>query len=80
MISPYGNVLPCLYYKNYHLGNLKRQDLSSVWGNKDHKLFCQQQQRNEIPLCDNCSIKFYHKPFTAAVKEVTKAAIEKITN
>jgi len=78
VISPYGNVLPCLYFKNYHLGNIVHHDLSEIWGNKDHRLFCEQQQRNEIPLCDHCSIKFYHKTFLPSLKDVTRAAMEKI--
>ncbi len=63
VISPYGNVLPCLYYKDYHLGNIKNNDLSEIWGNTKHHKFCNAQQKNRIPLCDHCSIKFYHKPF-----------------
>ncbi|VAW92810.1 FIG00680394: hypothetical protein [hydrothermal vent metagenome] len=77
VISPYGNVLPCLYYKNYHMGNITKKDLSEIWGNKKHKEFCGQQQQNKIPLCDHCSIKFYHKPFLPSVKDVARAAVEK---
>ncbi len=79
VISPYGNILPCLYYKNYHLGNILNQDLSDIWGNKKHRTLCCQQQRNKIPLCDHCSIKYYHKPFIPSVKEVARAAIEKFS-
>ncbi len=80
IISPYGNILPCLYYKNYHLGNITKQDLSEIWGNEEHRKFCKQQQRDRIPLCNHCSIKFYHKPFLPSMKDVAKAAVEKITN
>ena len=78
VISPYGNVLPCLYYKNYHLGNISQKDISEIWGNNDHRTFCEQQQRNEIPLCDHCSSKFYHKTFLPSLKDVARAAVEKI--
>lgn len=78
VISPYGNILPCLYYKNYHLGNIIMQDLSAIWGNEKHRAFCSQQQRDKIPLCNHCSIKFYHKPFLPSVKDVTRSVIEKI--
>ncbi len=80
VISPYGNVLPCLYFKNYHLGNLTKQGLSEIWGNKDHRIFCKQQQKDEIQLCKHCSIKFYHKPFLPSVMDVARAAIDKIAN
>jgi len=78
VISPYGNVLPCLYFKNYHLGNLTRNDLKVIWGNQTHRLFCTQQQSNKIPLCDKCSIKFYHKPFLPTVHEVLRNGLEKM--
>lgn len=77
VISPYGNVLPCLYFKDYHLGNIGEKDLSEIWGNSDHRQFCSQQQRNEMMLCDHCSIKYYHKTFIPSLKDVTRAAIEK---
>ncbi len=80
VISPYGNILPCLYYKNYHMGNITKQDLSEIWGNKNHRIFCKQQQQDKIPLCGHCSIKFYHKPFLPSVRDVARAAVEKITN
>jgi radical SAM protein with 4Fe4S-binding SPASM domain len=78
VISPYGNVLPCLYYKNYHLGNVAKTDLAEIWGNPEHRLFCEQQQRNEIPVCDCCSNKFYHKTILPSLKDVSRAAIDKI--
>jgi radical SAM protein with 4Fe4S-binding SPASM domain len=77
VISPYGNVLPCLYYKNYHLGNLTKQDLSQIWGNKEHKFFCKQQQQGKISLCDYCSIKYYHMPFLPTLRDMTHAAVRK---
>lgn len=79
VISPYGNVLPCLYYKDYHLGNLKNRDLSDIWGNKEHKIFCEQQRKNWIPLCDHCSNKYYHKPFIPVVKDLTREIFQSIT-
>jgi len=78
VISPYGNVLPCLYYKDYHLGNVKSQDLIKIWGNEKHRQFCQAQQNNQISLCDHCSIKFYHKPFIPTLRDVTHNAFNKI--
>jgi len=79
VISPYGNVLPCLYYKDYHLGNLKNHDLSDIWGSEKHKVFCKQQRKNQIPLCDHCSNKYYHKPFIPVAKDVTRDIFRKLT-
>jgi radical SAM protein with 4Fe4S-binding SPASM domain len=78
VISPYGNVLPCLYYKNYHLGNLTNQDLPQIWGNQMHRQFCKKQQRNEIPLCDYCSQKIYHNGLIPSVKDVARSVAAKV--
>jgi radical SAM protein with 4Fe4S-binding SPASM domain len=69
VISPYGNVLPCLHYKNYHLGNLGRESAKNIWGNSKHRKFCGAQRKGEIPLCDQCSIKAYHKTLGTLVKD-----------
>lgn len=78
VISPYGEVLPCLYFKDYVLGNLTEQNLAEVWGNGLHRQFCRQQQKQDMPLCDQCSIKFYHKTFIPSVKDVARAAVDKL--
>lgn len=78
VISPYGNVLPCVYYNDYHLGNVNKHDLLEIWGNDKHKIFCEQQRKNDIPLCDHCSIKYYHKPFLPAMKDITRNVISKV--
>ena len=78
VISPYGNVIPCLYYKNYHLGNLTNEDVSGVWGCQEHRHFCRSQQMHRIPLCDQCSIKFYHKSFIPSCVDVGRAAIHSL--
>lgn len=80
VISPFGNVLPCVYYSGYHLGNINKQNLSEIWGGKKHHVFCEQQQSAGIPLCNECSMKFDHKPFLPSVKDVARAAIDKIIN
>ena len=79
VISPYGNVIPCLYYKDYHLGNMEKHDLSDIWGNEKHKAFCQQQRNNRIPLCNHCSNKYYHKPFFPVMKAVTRDVFRRLT-
>jgi radical SAM protein with 4Fe4S-binding SPASM domain len=78
VISPYGNVLPCLYYKNYHLGNIQNRGLATIWGNDKHRYFCDQQKRKDIPLCEHCSIKFYHKPFIPTLLEVKSDLLSRL--
>jgi len=78
VISPYGNILPCLYYKDYHLGNIKNKNIANIWGNTKHQKFCNAQKNNQIPLCSHCSIKFYHKPFLPTLRDLTRNAFNKI--
>ncbi len=80
VISPYGDVQPCLYYKDYQLGTLKSHDLSDIWGNEKHKLFCEQQRKHQIPLCDHCGNKLYHKPFIPAMKDISRDVFRKLTS
>lgn len=78
VISPYGEILPCLYYNDYHLGNIRDRDLSEIWGNAKHRIFCVQQQKKQIPLCNHCSIKYYHKPFIPVLKDVARKVVNRM--
>ncbi|MBT8440173.1 MAG: radical SAM protein [Gammaproteobacteria bacterium] len=78
VISPFGDVQPCLYYKDYQLGNMRNRDLADIWGNEKHRRFCEQQQRELIPLCNHCGNKYYHKPFIPLMKDVTREIVRKI--
>ena len=55
-IDPFGNVLPCPYFDNYTLGNIRTEGLSSIWRNAKHLEFVQQQHEGRIGMCGNCSI------------------------
>lgn len=55
-IDPYGNVLPCLYYNHYHLGNLNSESITQIWGNQFHHQFIKHQQKQHIKICENCNI------------------------
>ena len=60
IVSPYGEVMPCPYYNNLHLGNLNSEGVTDIWGNSSHRSFCTSQKDGKIPLCDYCSIKSVH--------------------
>lgn len=77
VISPYGDVQPCLYFKDYQLGNMRDHELADIWGNEKHKIFCEQQQEERIPLCNHCGNKYYHKPFIPQLKAVTRDIVRK---
>jgi len=55
-IDPYGNVLPCPYFDNYTLGNIRTEKLSSIWRNPKHLEFVQRQREGGIGMCGNCTI------------------------
>lgn len=78
ILTPGGDVLPCPYYNNYSLGNLKTSDISTLWGNEKHRHFCKMQKKGQLDLCNYCSVKFYHKTFWASVQEVVKNARDKV--
>jgi MoaA/NifB/PqqE/SkfB family radical SAM enzyme len=78
ILTPGGDVIPCPYYNNYILGNLKNSDLSTIWGNEKHRYFCNMQKKGRLDLCNYCSVKFYHKAFWASVQEVVQKARDKV--
>ncbi len=78
ILTPNGDVVPCLYYNKYVIGNLKKQEVKQVWGNKRHREFCAQQRNSKIDICNYCSIKFYHKSFSATVGSLFDKVQEKI--
>ena len=79
VLTPYGEVVPCLYFSKYVLGDLKKQDIKEVWGNKRHREFCAEQKKGGIDLCGYCGIKFYHKSFSDTVISLAGKVKEKIS-
>ncbi|WP_405219690.1 radical SAM protein [Lentisalinibacter sediminis] len=78
VLSPYGDVMPCPYYGNYALGNLRDVSLAQTWGNVAHRDFARLQQRHELPICDHCSLKFVHRPFSAVVRNEARRVRERL--
>ncbi len=77
VVTPYGDVLPCLYFKKYRLGNLLDRELGELWGNDLHRTFCNAQRQDSIRLCDECSNKCYHQAFAATVRDLAHLARER---
>lgn len=78
VISPYGDVMPCPYYGNYALGNLRSTTLTEAWGNDTHRDFARLQHRGELPICDHCSLKFVHRPLSAVVRNEARRVRERL--
>ena len=74
VLTPYGEVLPCLYFNHYYLGNLVDEKIEDVWGNQKHRTFCDHQKDGEIPICQYCSIRQYQKNFSDSIRDVAWSA------
>jgi len=53
-IDPSGNVLPCPFFDQYHLGNLAQTPLRQIWNNARHRRFVALQRTGKLPMCRYC--------------------------
>jgi MoaA/NifB/PqqE/SkfB family radical SAM enzyme len=53
-IDPGGNVLPCPFFDQYHLGNLAQAPLRHIWNNARHRRFVALQRAGKLPMCRYC--------------------------
>ncbi len=51
-VDPYGNILPCLFYHNYQLGNIREEKFSSLWKNAKHRAFM--KRAGKTAMCRHC--------------------------
>jgi MoaA/NifB/PqqE/SkfB family radical SAM enzyme len=51
-VDPYGNILPCLFYHNYHLGNIRKEKFGPLWKNEKHRAFMKHAGKTE--MCKHC--------------------------
>jgi len=68
VINPNGDVIPCLFYKDYVIGNLLKEDFGSIWGSKLHRTFINRQRKKKIPICSECMSRVYYPSFWESVK------------
>jgi radical SAM protein with 4Fe4S-binding SPASM domain len=54
-IDPYGNVIGCLHYNNYYLGNIKEEAFSTIWRGEKHGYFIAQRDSGKFDICNYCS-------------------------
>jgi len=54
-VDPFGNVIGCLHFNNYHVGNLKEEALASIWKNDAHMEFIKARDRGLFDICNYCS-------------------------
>lgn len=56
VVDPQGNVIPCPWFEDYHLGNVREQPFETIWRNESHRNFCQTQKAGGIGICRHCSL------------------------
>lgn len=53
-VDPYGNVIPCMSFNNYFLGNLIESDFEDIWNGPKHRRFIEHQKTGNLGLCKHC--------------------------
>ncbi|MCX5799989.1 MAG: radical SAM protein [Candidatus Eisenbacteria bacterium] len=53
-VDPYGNVLPCPFFGDYHLGNIRNEDLARIWRNEKHLSFIRNLGKIWSGFCRHC--------------------------
>ncbi|MFH1776275.1 MAG: radical SAM protein [Candidatus Omnitrophota bacterium] len=61
-IDPSGNVLPCLFFQNYHLGNICEMSISKIWENKRHRDFLRAIKNKQVKICQQCILGAQRNP------------------
>lgn len=61
-VDPSGYITPCLFFQNYHLGNVQDIDINRIWGNKIHKEFLDSQNNHELKICQQCIVGVQRNP------------------
>lgn len=61
-VDPYGNIIPCPFYNNYHLGNIRSTRLSSIWKNEKHFAFIKSIEYGKIEICKYCILGVERNP------------------
>lgn len=61
-IDPFGNILPCPFFDNYTIGNIRSKNFYNIWNNKKHKDFIRFQKNRKIGMCSQCIIGVQRNP------------------
>jgi len=79
-VNPDGDVIPCLFYPGYVLGNIRKRSVGEVWGNERHRIFIRHQRKEDIRICDNCLSRTYYPNFAESLGYYIKRFYEQISN
>ncbi|MCJ7508819.1 MAG: radical SAM protein [candidate division Zixibacteria bacterium] len=61
-VDPYGNIVPCPFFNNYFLGNIKDEKFSALWNNSRHRRFVHLQANGELDMCRYCILSVERNP------------------
>ncbi len=61
-VDPYGNVMPCAFYNNYQIGNIKQNHLKEIWNNKKHEEFLKHTGSSKNTVCKHCIMGVERNP------------------
>lgn len=60
-ISPKGDIFACQFWKNNSLGNIRENDLGTIWLDREKKMFCKLREKSKHlkGKCGRCAYKLY---------------------
>ncbi len=57
-----GNVIPCLFFESYYLGNINEEEIRKIWGNQKHRKFLQYVNAKKLDMCKYCVVGIQRNP------------------
>jgi len=76
-VDPFGNILPCAFFNDYHLGNVRTEHFNEIWKNEAHRRFMRAVDREKKQICMYCVVGVERNP--TFMQEIGKAYF-KLTN
>jgi len=61
-VDPYGNIIPCPFFNNYYMGNIKEKNFDSIWNNGRHRKFMKYVDKGKLDLCRYCILGVERNP------------------
>ena len=69
-VDPFGNILPCAFFNEYHLGSVRTESFEQIWKNKRHRDFIRAVDAKKVELCRYCIVGVERNP--TVPQELTK--------
>ncbi|MDD5596262.1 MAG: radical SAM protein [Candidatus Omnitrophica bacterium] len=70
IVDPFGNLIPCPFFNQYHLGNIRETHFDYLWNNEKHKGFIRHRDNKEAMICKHCILNVERNPgFFQAVRK-----------